>query len=449
MGVALPRWPQTTPSESQQVSQKKVETLATSSCAPSTGAGEAQETHSDDVPAPMETGRVGDGWSWVDQVKASANDEFQRDRPTKRRQSQSRRWEDRPTLPFPLQDNKGRCTSAQQLYQHAGEQPQAHHNVATLGITHLHLELLPHEARSLSNQVLCMIAEYHLTGSAQGLLSISLVLPEAVRNLLPPVEDYVAGGAFQGTRDMRVVDRAKTLQITTWLHCLDMVAEGDGIASQTLEVKRHGRGPLVDLLLAPMMGSLTFAEVVECVLAENRHSAESSLDDLQGHCAWIQGELDNLTEACQEESDKPSRRKIKKEIDLRWKDLESLRAAISHHESNLGWGQLEDITPSDDDSSDHGAGEAAEVEMAIAPETDDTPSGSATTQSSDPPPAEGQAHAMEVDDEDGSPPPASPISPVDDDLLTGGGAIGVEGEMANLKVSSPKDHDGGGEDASV
>ena len=56
---------------------------------------------------------------------------------------------------------------------------------------------------------------------------------------------------------------------------------------------------------------------------------------------------------------------------------------------------------------------------------------------------------MEVDDEDGGPPPASPVSPADDDLLTGSCAVGVEGDMANLTVSSPKDPDGGGEDASV
>ena len=89
---------------------------------------------------------------------------------------------------------------------------------------------------------------------------------------------------------------------------------------------------------------------------------------------------------------------------MRWKDIENLRVAISHHESNLGWGQPGDIATHDDDSSDHGAGEAAESEKAIAPGADDTPSGSATTQSSDPPPAEGQAHAMEVDDKDGDPP---------------------------------------------
>ena len=449
VGLVLPRWPQVTPSESRQVSQKKVETPATSSGAPSTGAREAQETHSNDVPAPMETGGASDGQSWADQVEASADDEFQRDRPTKHHRSQSRRREDQPTLPFPLQDNEGRCSSAQQLYQHAGEQPWARHNVATQGITHLHPEVEPCEARSLGNQVLCMIAEYHLTSSAQGSSGPSLVLLEVARDLLPPVEDYLAGGAFQGTRDVRVVDRAKTLQIATWLHRLDMAAEGDETASQTLEVTRHGRGPLLDLLLAPRMSSLTFVEVVECVLNENRHRAESSLDDLQGHHAWIRGELDDLIEAHREESDKSSQKRIKREIDLRWKDLESLRAAISHHESNLRQGQLGNIATSDDNLSDHGARDAAEAEMATTPVADDTPSGSTMTQSSDPPPAEGQTHAMEVDDEDGSPPPASPISPGEDDLLTGGGAVGVEGEMANRTVSSPKGHNGGGEDTSI
>ena len=294
-----------------------------------------------------------------------------------------------------------------------------------------------------------MIAEYHLTSNAQGSSSLSPVFLEAARDLLPSVEDYVAGGAFWGTRDVRVVERAKTLRIATWLHHLDMVVEGDKVASQTLEAARHRKGPLLDLLLAPMMGSLTFTEVVYWVLDENRRRAENSLADLQGHHAQIRGELDDLIEARREESDKFAQKRIKREINLRQKDIENLRVAISHHESNLGWGQPGDIATNDDDSSDHGAGEAAEAEMAITPEADDTPSGSATTQSSDPPPAEGQAHAMEVDDEDGGPPPASPVSPADDDLLTGGGAVGVEGDMANLTVLSPKDPDGGGEDASV
>ena len=449
MGMPLPRWPQVTPSESCLVSQKKMETQATSSSVPSAGAMETQGAHSNDTPAPMETGRVGDGQSWAKQVEASVDEEYQKDRPAKHRQSQSRRREERPTLPFPLQDNKGRYKSTQQLYQHAGEQPQAHHNVATQGIIHLHLEVLPRETRSLGNQVLCMIAEYHLTGSAQGSSSLSPVLPEAVTTLLPPVEDYVAGGTFQGMRDVRVVDKAKTLRIAAWLHHLDMLVVGDGMASQTLEVTWYSWGPLLELFLAPMMGSLTFKEVIDYVLNENWCGAESSLDDLWGHCAQILGELDDLIRAHGEESNKSSQKRIKKEIDLRRKDLESLRMAISHHESNLGQDQPEDIVPSDDGLSDHGVEEATEAEMATALEADDTPSGSAATQFSDPPPAEGQACAMEVDDEDSGPSPASPVSPADDDLLTGGGAVGVEADLAHLMVSSPRGSNGSSEDASI
>ena len=207
-GIELPREPQITPSESCWASQKKAEAPVDSSSAPVMEASTPQGATSD-APAPMETGGAGDGQSWVEQ--AEAEDDFKRDRPAKRCRSQSRRWEDRPTLPFPLQDDEGRRTSTQQLYEHAGQQPPARHNVATMGITHLHPEVLPREARSLGNQVLCMIAEYHLTSNAQGSSSLSLVLPEVARGLLPPVEDYIGGGTFQGTRDVRVVERAKTL----------------------------------------------------------------------------------------------------------------------------------------------------------------------------------------------------------------------------------------------
>ena len=121
-----------------------------------------------------------------------------------------------------------------------------------MGITHLHPEVLLQDTRSLGNQVLCMIAEYHLASHAQGSSSLSRVLPEAVTELLPPVDKYTGGVGFRGTRDVRVVERAKTLRIATWLHHLDMaVVEGDQIASQTLEAARHRKGPLVDLLLAP------------------------------------------------------------------------------------------------------------------------------------------------------------------------------------------------------
>ena len=124
-------------------------------------------------------------------------------------------------------------------------------------------------AKSLSTQVLCMISEYHLTCLSRGLSYISPVLPEAAKNFPTSMEEYLAGSDFQGTHDLRVLERAKTLWVAVWLHHLDMAANGDGEASYSLEVAWHGRGPLVEFLLAPEASSLTFEEVIDRVLVEN------------------------------------------------------------------------------------------------------------------------------------------------------------------------------------
>ena len=173
----LPRWPQIKPSESHRDSHKRAEALAAGSSEPSARAtaAPAQETpveeppvmeppatetpvteppatetpvteppatetptteapafdtlHSD-TPAPMETGRAGDGQSWAAQVEAGLEAEFQEHRPAKHRRSLSRKWEARPKLPFPLQDTEGRLASVLRLYEHMGEQPAPRDDVA-------------------------------------------------------------------------------------------------------------------------------------------------------------------------------------------------------------------------------------------------------------------------------------------------------------------------------
>ena len=86
--------------------------------------------------------------------------------------------------------------------------------------------------------------------------------------------------------------------------------------------------------------------------------------------------------------------------------------------------------------------------MASTPVANDAPAvsppGSLTS-----PPGEEQTCSMEVDDGDDYQPPASPVSHQEDELLTGGDVVGVEGEMANLTVSSPGGSDGGGKGASI
>ena len=241
-----------------------------------------------------------------ERVKAGIDEEFQQDRPVKHHWSQSRRCEERVMLPFPLQDSEGRLASISQLYKHAGEQPAARHNVATRGIMHLHLEMLLHNATCLRNQVICMIAEYHLTSSARGPSSLSPLFVEVATTLLPPIKDYVPSIAFEGTRDVRVLDCARTLRVAAWLHRLDMSTGGDGMASETLETLQHSQGPLLDLFLTPMMSNHTFQEVVDRVLYENWRRAQCSLDDLRARRAHICEELDDLTKAHGEESDKSS-----------------------------------------------------------------------------------------------------------------------------------------------
>ena len=302
--------------------------------------------------------------------------------------------------------------------------------------------MLPREARHLGNQVICMIAEYHLTSSARVSSSLSSVLPEAAKPLLPPIKNYVPGIAFEGMWDVRVLDHAKTLRVAVWLHRLDMSIRGDELASETLEASQHCLGPLLESFLAPMTSNLTFCEVVDRVLHENQCDAERHLEDLRARHAWICQELDDLIQA-HRESEKSSRKRIKKEIDTKLKDLESLKRRISQCESHLEQDTPGDDTPDIDDLLDQGA----ETEIATAPGANKAPSGSAVAPPSDPPPTEG--HAMEVDEEGVVSPQASPVSHEEDDLLTGGGATGVEAGLADLTVSSPRGPDGKGEEASV
>ena len=133
------------------------------------------------------------------------------------------------------------------------------------------------------------------------------------------------------------------------------------------------------------------------------------------------------------------------------KDIKCLEATISHYESSLGRAmvQPERTLASDDDHSDSGTESATEADIASTQVADDAPSVSTTPESLVPPPGEEQTQSMDVDYVDDCQPPASPVSHREDELLTGGNVVGVEGEMANLKVSSPRGHDDSDRNAST
>ena len=395
-------------------------------------------------PAPMETGGVGDGQSWAKQVEAGEEEPFQRSRPAKHPRSQSRRCEPTPQLPFPLQDNEGRFASVSWLYKHAAAQPAAPHNVAGRAIMHLYPDLLPQKATCLGNQVACMVAEYHLTASTRQ-SSLHPIIPYEAAPLLPPLKNYVPGVSFEGTQDVRVMDHAVALQVAIWLHWLDMAMGGKALASESLEAGQHYLGPLLESFLTPRTSSLTYQEVVNHVLTENRQASEHSLHHLQVRCTHEWEALEGLIKVHREldKADKATRKSLKKEIDQRRKGLEMLKECISHYEAQLGQEPSEGSAPGDDGQICHGA----QTKVAPAPVANDAPSESAVIPAPDPSPAEDQAQAMEVDDYAACPSPPSPVSCEDNELLMGlpqSGVTEVESGLAHLMVSSPKGPKWGG-----
>ena len=297
-----------------------------------------------------------------------------------------------------------------------------------------------------------MIAEYHLITSARQ-SSLHPIIPHEAAPLLPPLKNYVPRVLFEGSWDVRVMDHAVALRVAVWLHRLDMAVGGEVLASETLEASQHYQGPLLESFLTPRTSSLTYQEVVDHVLTENRRASKQSLYHLQEHHTHKWEVLEGLIKAHGEvaKADKSTWKSLKKEIDQRRKSLETLKERISHYEAQLGQEPSEGSTPSDDGQICHGA----QTEAALAPAANDAPSESATTPmtpASDPSPAEDQAQDMEVDDYAARPSLPSPVSHEDDELLSGlpqSEATEVESGLAHLTVSSPRGPNGEGEEASL
>ena len=217
-----------------------------------------------------------------------------------------------------------------------------------------------------------------------------------------------------------------------------MATAGDREASYFLDTSKHGRGPLLEFLLAPWASNLTFEEVVHRVLGENWDKMESSLNHVQGLQAQLRGELEDLQWAHKDELNPSAQRRMKKEMEQKRKDLKGLEDTISEYESHLRGGHKDNLSDS-----------KAEGAMAITPVAYDALSVSAAPESLTSPLGEEQTRTMEVDDGDEHQIPASPVSPREDKLLTGDTVVGVEGEMANLTVSSPREGEGGDKGASI
>ena len=253
----------------------------------------------------------------------------------KRRRSQSRRRDSRPTVPFPLQDHEGRLQAIRTLYEEARENRLASEMTALRGLRESHPELGAEELQRLNNQVLLMIAEYHLTSASQGTHHVLPVLPEGATRLMPPLEDYLPG-SFDGCRDIRVTDRTQILRVAIWLHRLDLRATYGAEIAASPQVDDYDIGPLLEYFLMPKLSDITLGEVASRVAQENCRDMEISLRDLHEERDSLQNEIELLARVRDNEQWREAKKTLKKRLDTSRRNLHSNQERISRLEELLG-----------------------------------------------------------------------------------------------------------------
>ena len=231
-------------------------------------------------------------------------------------------------VPFPLQDHEGRLQALRTLYEEAGGNRLASEMTALRGLREGHPEMGAEELQCLNNQVLLMIAEYHLTSASQGTHHILPVLPEGATWLMPPPEDYLPG-SFDGCRDVRVTDQAQILCVAAWLHHLDLCATYGAEIAASPRVEDYDIGPLLEYFLMPKLSDITFGEVASMVAQENRWDMEISLRDLHEERDSLQNEIELLARARDNEQWRETKKTLKKRLDTSRRNLHSNQERIS------------------------------------------------------------------------------------------------------------------------
>ena len=349
----------------------------------------------------------------------------------KRRHSQSRRRDSRPTVPFPLQEHEGRLQAIWTLYEEAGEHRLASEMMALRGLRESHPEMGAEELQCLNNQVLIMIAEYHLTSASQGTHRILPVLPEGAARLMPPLDEYLPG-SFDGCRDVRVTDRAQILHVAAWLHRLDLSAMYGVEIAASPWVEDYDIGPLLEYFLMPKLSDITLKEVAARVAHENRWDMEASLRDLHDERDSLRNGIELLASARDNEQQRERKKTIKKQLDTQRRELRSNQERISRLEELLGLEQPQE-PPTAQGPLDVIIEETTEMTVMMDEETESeaTPLGGLTGDAAAP--IRETEQDMETEGDGGN----SPVTPNEDDLLTGAGTTDVEMGIASLHIDSP------------
>ena len=390
--------------------------------------------------AARDTGGAGDSSGWSGRA-ASREPRTAWSCSKKRHRSQSRRRDSCRTVPFPLQEHEGRLQAIRTLYEEAREHRLASEMMALRGLRESHPEMGAEELQCLNNQVLIMIAEYHLTSASQGTHRILPVLPEGAAWLMPPLDEYLPG-SFDGCRDVRVTDWAQILRVAAWLHRLDLSATYGAEIAASPRVEDYDIGPLLEYFLMPKLSDITLEEVTARVAQENRRDMEASLRDLHNERDSLRNGIELLASARDNEQQRERKKTIKKQLDTRRRELHSNQERISRLEELLGLEQPQE-PPTAQGPLDVIIEETTEMTVMTDEETESeaTPLGGPTDEATAP--VRETEQDMETEGEGGT----SPVTPNEDDLLTGAGAADVETGIASLHIDSPAKPRGDGDAA--
>ena len=206
------------------------------------------------------------------------------------------------------------------------------------------------------------------------------------------------------------------------------------------QVEDYDIGPLLEYFLMPKLLDISLGEVTSRVAQENRRDMEISLRDLNEERDSLQNEIELLARAQDNKQRREAKKTLNKRLDTSRRKLHSNQERISRLEELLGLEQSRE-PPTGQGCFDVIVEETTEMIVMAADEAESgaTPPGGPTRDANAP--KRETEQDMETED------PGSPVTPNEDDLLTGAGAADVETGIASLHINSPDRPGGDGDTA--
>ena len=230
------------------------------------------------------------------------------------------------------------------------------------------------------------------------------------------------------------------MRVAAWLHRLDLSATYGVEIAASPRVEDYDIRPLLEYFLMPKLSDITLEEVAARVAQENCRDMEISLRDLHEERDLLQNEIELLAHARDNEQRRETKKTLKRRLDTRRKELHSNQERISRLEELLGLEQPRE-PPTAQGRLDVIVEETTETTVMTAEEAESgaTPPGGPTGDATVP--------VRETEQDMETEGPGSPVTPNEDDLLTGAGAADVETGIASLHIDSPAKPGGDGDAA--